>query len=421
MRPHDQQTKSSSIRGWEIVALLWVAYFLNQGDRQIFGVTLSLIRSEFGLSDLQMGLVATTFSVVFGLAVPVAGVLGDRGRRERVVIASLLVFSLGTLLTGQAVGLLSLLVFRGIATGMGEALYAPAANTLIAQHHMQTRTRALALHQTANYTGVVLGSLFAGWIADKYGWRMSFVTFGVIGLAWAGVIALRVRRLGTPAPRERSHAPEGESAFASSLAGLRLVLSTPALLVQAIGFSGLVFVLVGYLTWMPTILTERFGLSLAKAGFEAVFLHHLLGYGGLLAAGWASDRWLTRRPKGRLMLMGLALMLAAPWIWLSGHGGSESVVYLSLGIFGLIRGVYDANLYAAIFDHVPDRQRATVTSWIVAFAYVVAAIAPTAMGALKQDHGVAAGMTLLAIVAAVSGLVMFATMLLHARNAGDSK
>ncbi|KQM28125.1 MULTISPECIES: MFS transporter [unclassified Sphingomonas] len=421
MMHHDQQTKASSIRGWEVVALLWVAFFLNQGDRQIFGVTLSLIRSEFGLSDLQMGLIATTFSVVFGLAVPVAGVLGDRGRRERVVIASLLVFSLGTLLTGQAVGLLSLLVFRGIATGMGEALYAPAANTLIAQHHTQTRTRALALHQTANYTGVVLGSLFAGWIADKYGWRMSFVTFGVIGLAWAGVIALRVRRLGTPAPRERSHAPEGESAFASSLAGLRLVLSTPALLVQAIGFSGLVFVLVGYLTWMPTILTERFGLSLAKAGFEAVFLHHLLGYGGLLAAGWASDRWLTRRPKGRLMLMGLALMLAAPWIWLSGHGGSESVVYLSLGIFGLIRGVYDANLYAAIFDHVPDRQRATVTSWIVAFAYVVAAIAPTAMGALKQDYGVAAGMTLLAIVAAVSGLVMFATMLLHARNAGDGK
>ena len=113
---------------------------------------------------------------------PIAGVLGDRLRREYVVVASLMVFSGGTLLTGWASGLVSLLVFRGVATGIGEALYAPAANTLVAQHHLATRTRALAIHQTANYTGVVVGSLFAGWVADRFGWRASFATFGVVGL-----------------------------------------------------------------------------------------------------------------------------------------------------------------------------------------------------------------------------------------------
>lgn len=394
--------------GWEIVGLLWVAFFLNQADRQIFGVTLSLIRTEFGLDDTSMGLVATTFTIVFGLLVPVAGVLGDRWRREHVVILSLVVFSAGTLLTGWAGGFLSLLLFRGVATGMGEALYAPAANTLIAQHHQATRTRALALHQTANYTGVVAGSLFAGWVADRFGWRASFAVFGAVGLAWALVLVWRVRRHSALPVAAAAAEPRG-----STIEALRVIAASPPLIAQAIGFSGLVFVLVGYLTWMPTILTERFALSLAEAGFQAVFLHHLLGYGGLLAAGWASDRWLSARPLLRLASMGGALLLSAPSIWLSGTAGNPALVYLALGLFGLTRGIYDANLFAAVFDHASDRLRATVTSWIVACAYLSGAIAPTAMGALKQHYGIAAGMTMLASVAFGCGALFLLILAAH--------
>ena len=215
---------------------------------------------------------------------------------------------------------------------------------------------------------------------------------------------MRSRRADTPIHRPSdAAAPAGNTAEA-----LRLIARSPALIAQAIGFSGLVFVLVGYLTWMPTILTERFGLSLAEAGFQAVFLHHLLGYGGLLAAGWASDRWLAGRAWLRLIVMGVALILAAPWIWLSGAAASPTIVYLALGLFGLTRGVYDANLFAGIFDHAPDRLRATVTSWIVACAYLAGAAAPTAMGALKQHHGIAAGMKMLAGVALGSGATFLA-------------
>lgn len=199
-----------------------------------------------------------------------------------------------------------------------------------------------------------------------------------------------------------------------------MIAATPELAVQAVGFSGLVFVLVGYLTWMPTILAERFGLSLATAGFQAVFLHHLLGYGGLLATGWASDHWLRGRSSLRLATMGGALVLAAPWIWLSGAADSPAIVYLALGLFGLTRGVYDANLYAAIFDHVPDKLRATVTSWIVACAYLAGAIAPTAMGALKQYYGIAAGMNLLAAVSFLAGMIVLVTIGLSRGRAGDA-
>lgn len=397
---------SEHARRWEWLALLWVAFFFNQADRQIFGVTLPLIRAEFGLSDTQMGLVATTFTIVFGLLVPIAGVAGDIFRRHHIVIFSLLTFSIGTLLTGTAGGFAMLILYRGVATGMGEAFYAPAANSLIADLHTTTRARALAIHQTANYTGVVIGSLFAGWVADRYGWRATFCMFGLCGLTWAIVIALRSRGYSAAPPASPRSAGHEAALLRESV---RIIVQSPQLIAQVIGFSGLVFVLVGYLTWMPSILAEKFGLSLASAGFQSVAYHHLFGYLGLLLTGVASDRLAPRYPRIRLLSMGTALALCAPWILLSSTLDSAFAVYCALGAFGLFRGVYDANLFAAMFDCVENRLRSTVAGLVVACAYTVGAIAPLMIGMLRDRYGAAAGLKGLALVALVCG-VLFLTI-----------
>jgi MFS family permease len=390
---------------WELVGLLWLAYFLNQADRQIFGVTLPLIRGEFHLSDTQMGLIATAFSIIFGLFVPIAGWLGDRIPRRIVVVLSLLTFSLGTLLTGLASAFLPLLVFRGVATGMGEALYAPAANTLVAEHHVDTRGRALALHQTANYTGVVVGSFLAGAIADRFGWRWAFAGFGCVGLLWAIVIWLRTR------DRSPAVAPSPPAQRFLLAEALDKIIHTPQLIAQMVGFSGLVFVLVGYLTWTPSLLAERFHLSLAQAGFQAVAWHHLLAYLGLLVTGAVTDRVIARWPRARLISMGIALTWFAPFLFICAIAKSETVMYLALAAFGLCRGVYDAGLYAAIFDHVENRLRASVSGIIVAVSYVVASLSPLVMGALRSRYGLEAGMEVLAGGALVAGLIFLLIIL----------
>jgi MFS family permease len=400
------------VHRWELVALLWVAFFFNQADRQIFGVTLPLIRAEFGLTATQMGLIATTFTVVFGLLVPIAGLAGDIFRRHYIVVCSLLTFSVGTLLTGTASTFAMLLLYRGVATGVGEALYAPAANALIAEHHVESRSRALATHQTANYTGVVVGSLLAGWVADHYGWRSTFQLFGLCGLAWAVVIALRTRRYPSA---ESAPARTAGRELALVRESIHAILHSPPLIAQVIGFSGLVFVLVGYLTWMPSILAERFGLSLASAGFQSVAWHHIFGYLGLLLTGIASDRLVLRYPRSRLLSMGLGLTLCAPWIYLSATLDSTFAVYCALGAFGFFRGVYDANLFAAIFDCVENRLRSTVTGLVVACAYAVGAIAPVMMGALRDHYGMEAGLQALAIVALVAGLLFLSIVLKASR------
>lgn len=390
---------------WELVGLLWFAHFLNQADRQIFGVTLPLIRGEFHLSDTQMGLIATAFSIIFGLFVPIAGWLGDRIPRRIVVVLSLLTFSLGTLLTGLASAFLPLLVFRGVATGMGEALYAPAANTLVAEHHIDTRGRALAVHQTANYTGVVVGSFLAGAIADRFGWRWAFAGFGCVGLVWAIVIWLRTRG------RSPAVAPSPPAQRFLLAEALDKIVHTPELIAQMVGFSGLVFVLVGYLTWTPSLLAERFHLSLAQAGFQAVAWHHLLAYVGLLATGAVTDRVISRWPRARLISMGIALIWFAPFLFVCAITESQAVMYLALAAFGLCRGIYDAGLYAAIFDHVENRLRASVSGIIVAVSYVVASLSPLVMGALRSRYGLQAGMEVLAGGALVAGLIFLLIIL----------
>ncbi len=406
---HPVEAAAPSRFAWEIVALLWVAQFLNQADRQVFNVTLPLIQQDFALTSQQMGLIATTFTVVFGLLVPFAGVAGDRFARRHIVIVSLVVFSSGTLLTGAATGFLLLLLFRGVATGAGEALYAPAAAAWIGEAHVATRARALSLHQTANYTGVVLGSLLAGWIADRFGWRSAFALLGIAGLVWAVALVVRTRR--HPLPRPVANGPLLFGEAARTIAGNRVLIA------QLVGFSGLVFILAGYLTWMPTILFEKFDLTLADAGFSSVVYHHVLGYVGLLGTSFATDRLIVRFPRVRLLAMACGLTMCAPFIWLSANADQLWVVYLALSGFGFFRGVYDANLFAAIFDVVEDRLRSSVTGLIVASAYVFGALAPLIMGSLKDKYGLTAGLDILAAVSLASGSIFAILLLTASRHA----
>ncbi|MEN6494401.1 MAG: MFS transporter, partial [Thermoguttaceae bacterium] len=157
---------------WELILLLWFAYFFNQADRQVYSVVLPSLQGDLGLSDVQAGLVGSIFMWTYALLVPIAGYAGDVLRRKWIVFWSLLVWSTATLLSGMTTGLIGLVVLRSLATGGGEAFYYPSANSLIGQYHEKTRALAMSIHQTSAYAGIVASGLIAGWLADQFGWRM---------------------------------------------------------------------------------------------------------------------------------------------------------------------------------------------------------------------------------------------------------
>src|SRR5437016_9237938 len=161
---------------WLVVGLLWVVALLNYLDRQVIFSVFPLLQSDadLKLSNLQLGLLSTVFLWVYGLLSPLSGFMGDRFGRRRVVILSLLVWSLVTGATGYAPNFAYLLWARALM-GISEACYIPAGLALIADYHGPgSRSLATGLHQSGIYLGIVLGGAGGGWLGEHFGWRFAF-------------------------------------------------------------------------------------------------------------------------------------------------------------------------------------------------------------------------------------------------------
>lgn len=111
-----KENKGDSYK-WAVLGFLWVAFLLNQADRQVFNVVLPLIRDDLHLSDISVGWIATIFNLFYAVLVPVGGMAGDIFSRKWIVTLSLLFWSVATMLTGFASGFLALVILRSIATG----------------------------------------------------------------------------------------------------------------------------------------------------------------------------------------------------------------------------------------------------------------------------------------------------------------
>jgi len=375
---------------WELVAIFWVAYFLNQGDRQIFNVVIPLIRADLQITDVQIGWVATLFTLVYGLMVPVAGFVGDVLRRKWIVFFSLLVFSVGTLCTGLSSGTLALILFRSIATGGGEAFYYPAATSLIGQFHRETRAMAMSIHQTSLYVGVVLSGFVAGYIGEHHGWRVAFYVFGSMGVLWSFVTLWRIND--TPLPATSGGEIGDSPGFGETV---RTVFAKRTVYFLSLAFGLMCFVNVGYLTWMPTYLHERFGLSLAAAGLHSTLYHFAFAFVGVIVGARIADRLALRRPAIRMEVELLGLLLGAPFIFWMGQSDTQFWCYVAMGLFGVFRGIYDSNLFAALFDVIEPKYRSSSIGVMLSIGFIIGALAPVLLGWAKTAVGLDLGISLL--------------------------
>lgn len=368
---------------WELLGLLWIAFFLNQADRQIFSVVLPLIKADLKLSDPELGLIASSLVWTYGFLVPVAGFIGDRFSRRNIIGYSLLFWSIATLSTGVCSTLIQFLLLRGIATGGGEAFYAPAANALISDVHQKRRSFALAIHQTGVYFGIILSGVIAGFIAEQYGWRNAFYLFGALGIILAIIILVRIRK----------DSPAQVIEKVSIIQTAKVIAKKPTIILLTAAFACMVFVNVGYLTWMPTLLAEKFGLSLTQAGFSSMFYHHLGAFTGVMIGGSIADKLSKINTRNRLVVQAVALLCGAPFIYWVGMAETQVVTYLALFAFGVFRGVYDSNIFASLFEVVKPAIRSSASGLMLMCAFLVGALAPYMLGVLKPVLGLSKGMS----------------------------
>ena len=168
-----------------LVAFMWVAYFLNYCDRQAVFAMFPVLKSDLGLTDMQLGLTGSIFLWVYGIGCPIAGQIGDKFSKRLLVVLSLAAWSIVTVASGFSTSAFMLLSLRA-AMGVSESLYMPAAIALTANAHAPAhRSRAIAALTTAQIAGTVGGGWFGGWMAEHGHWREAFFVLGAVGLLYA--------------------------------------------------------------------------------------------------------------------------------------------------------------------------------------------------------------------------------------------
>jgi MFS family permease len=387
--------------------MLWTICFCNYADRQAIFSVFPLIEREMHLTPVQLGLLGSAFAWVYGLAAPFAGMVVDRVPRKTAILGGLYAWSAICLATVVSRDFRTLVAFRA-AEGLGETFYFPASMSLLGDYHGQaTRSRAMGLHQTSVYMGTIAGGFFAGAIAEHYGWRASFVVFGAAGMLLGVVIA---RWLAEP-PRGIA---DGVQGAALSLNGfIRLAARTPTLLCLMGAFMCANFVAVVLLSWMPKFLFDRFHMSLGMAGLTATLFVQLASMAGSPLGGWLADAWRRRTRRGRLLVQTIGVLGGAPCVAICGLTPSVGVLVASLTVWGIFKGLYDANIFASVFDVVRPEARGTAAGAMNAVGWLAGGgTAPLVIGIVATYESLGAAIALASLVYIAAALFLLAAALL---------
>jgi MFS family permease len=393
---------------WLVVGMLWFVCFFNYADRQAIFSVFPLIKQQLALTDVQLGVVGAAFMWMYALFGPLAGWLCDRLPRKTLVLGGLITWSIITALTALC-HTYGQLVFCRALSGLGEAVYLPASMSLISDYHgAGTRSRAMSLHQSSIYVGTIAGGAISGLVGQYYGWRWSFVLFGVGGLLFGWVVG---KFLKEPV-RGHSEQPAGNTASNPSAgsAGLlqevkNLLLNRTALLL-ILAFVGANFVAVVFLTWTPSYLYRKFHMSLSMAGLNGTLYLQLSSIVGVLCGGLLADLLARRFAGGRMLTQALGLFLGTPFLFYTGWAPTVPAVILGMIGFGYCKGLYDANTFASLYDVVSLGQRGTAAGMLNSLGWLGAGFAPIVIAVAANRYGMGPSISGTAVVYCVSGLLM---------------
>ncbi len=385
------------------VALLWPVALLNYLDRQMLAsMKFSVMQDVASVqTDANWGFMLGQFKWVYAFLSPLGGLVADRLGRRVTIVGSLAAWSVVTWLTGNATSYDQLLWTRTLM-GFSEAFYIPAALALIADHHAgATRSRAVGVHQTAIYAGVILGG-FGGYVADNQdlGWRFAFHAAGLVGLLYALPLGLLLRE---PPRRNDTDAAPNEGVLSSLLHLLR----SPAFLLLVTCFT--LPALAGWVVrdWMPAILKQQFNLGQGAAGVSATLYWNLAALLGVFVGGWLADRWARTQPRGRMFVSAMGITMLAPALFGVGNAGSLGIAVAFLVLFGLGWGMFDCNNMPILCQIARPNLRATGYGLMNFVSISCGGLADWGFGRLRD-----AQVPLNGIFAAFAGLALASALLM---------
>lgn len=381
------QPNQQAPHAWRILFLLFLANLFNFFDRTIPAIIIEPIRMEWGLSDLQLGLIGTAFTIVYAIAGLPLGRMADTGARRKIIGWGLTVWSGLTALNGLAWNFWSFLLIR-MGVGIGEASYAPAANSLIGDlFPAHKRARAMGIFMLGLPLGLLLAFFTIGAMVQAFdSWRAPFLIAAVPGL----ILALFLFFIREPT---RGGAEAVQVSAAPVEKPLRKVLSIPTF--WWLVLAGLAFNFASYAcnSFMVPMLQRYFGLGLQSAAMATGVIVGVTGLFGLTLGGWLADRIHQRWGAGRLLFAAFSMLVAALCTgWALMAGRIETAVFVGVFSIGwLFSYNFYTCVYTAIQDVVEPRLRATAMALFFAGLYLLGGgLGPLVVGWLSDRSAVAA-------------------------------
>lgn len=388
-------------RAHTTLLILTLINLLNYLDRYVISGMLPLVQNEFSRSDAEMGVLSSSFLLVYAIASPFTGILGDRYPRKWFVGGGVLIWSAATIWSGFAGSFGELLLARAVI-GIGEAGYAAVAPGLISDlYDQKKRGRMLSLFYAALPVGSALGFTIGGAVGQHYGWRNAFFVAGIPGLALAFLaFAMAEPRRGAADAHE---AREGASVGTI----LRTLFGTRSFVVNTAGYTAATFAMGGLAAWWPTFLYRIRGVPLDRAGFLFGAFLVVAGFLGTLAGGWLGDRIQERNRGGYFLVSGGGLLLATP-ASLLGIFSADPTIYWGATFVALFFLFFNTGpLNAAICNVVPAGMRASAIAVNVLIIHLLGdALSPWIIGKVSDSSDLAVGVALNCMAMAVSGMIL---------------
>jgi predicted MFS family arabinose efflux permease len=374
-------------RAW-VLAVLTLTYTLNHVDRQILIILLEPIKSEFGLSDGQVGwLTGLSFAAFYAtLGIPVA-MWADRGNRRNIIALALGIWSAMTALSGFAQNFWHLLLAR-MGVGVGEAGGTPPATSMIADlYPPQERAMALGVYTSGIGLGIMAGFALGGYIYELYGWRTAFFAAGVPGL----ILALIVR-FGIKEPVRGLADQRKDDGPAPSLGEtLKFIFSQSSYLWLLAGCLLICISANAFLVFTSSHLQRTYGLSPGQVSLPLGVLIGGVGSLGAVVLGRVCDVLSKRDLRWRPLIIAIGAGVALPFAWMFLRAPTVELAYAWNIVPSFIGLIYASVAYTASQELVKLRMRSFASAFMLFCLTLIGIGCGPLIAGMLSDHFSAQG------------------------------
>ena len=340
---------------WIVLIMVFLATGLNFLDRQVLSLVIIKIQEEFDMSDVEYGMINTSFLIGYGIMFTVAGRLIDTVGSKAGLAVSVGVWSIANCLHGFVNSFHQLLGYR-LLLGLGEGGCFPgAAKTVNEWFSIKKRALANGIAIGGAAIGAVISPPLTIYLSASYGWRWSFVIPGLIGVAWVIVWLM----LPKP-PKPETASAVGNKPAQTSMPFLAILKNRNALIFILIRFL-LDPVVYFIMFWVPKYLNEERHVSFERIG-ELFWIPFLaLGISNI-TGGWFSDKLVAANfsiNKARKTVMGIAAAVTMTVPFITSVSTAEMAVAL-MALFMFAHGFWITNYITSISDVFGNKGTATV-------------------------------------------------------------